>query len=136
MIYQALPLKLVPLNTQILNLGGEGFNCNVRVTPVDGSYSVLYEFNTPDGLKTLKTVNEFQVGIIDDAAGNYFVMYYPDKFEFSLMRVAIAPKLPGGKILIHTWLGATFPAAMAALKGIFSDRINWSRITPPPSIYS
>lgn len=136
MIYQALPLKLVPLNTQILNLGGEGFNCNVKVTPVEDSYSSLYEFNTPEGLKILQTQNEFQVGLIDTNDGNLYVMYYPDKFEFTLMRVAEAPKMPGGRILIHTWLGATFPAAMAALKGMFPERINWDRITPPPSIYN
>lgn len=136
MIYQALPLALVPLSTQISNLGGEGFNCRVTVTPVLGSYSTLYQFDTAEGKKTLQTQNEFQVGRISDSTGDYFVMYYPDKFEFTLMRVVEAPAMPGGKVLVQTWLGATFPAAMAALIARYPNRMDWNCITPPPTLYS
>lgn len=136
MIIQALPLLLMPLSTQISNLGGEGYNCSVKSSQVPGSYSYRYEFNTHEGLKTLVTLNEFQVGFIDDASGDFHVYYYPDRFEYNLVRVVEAPKMPGGKILVSSTLGATFPAAMAALKELFPNRVNWSRIQPPPTIYS
>lgn len=135
MIIEALPLLLMSLDVQIRNHGGEGFNCNVGVSACENSYSVLYKFDTADGVKVLMTQNAFQVGIIESDSGISHVMYYPDKFEFSLVRVAPAPKLPGGKILVHSYLGATFPAAMAALKQNYPNQVNWNRITPPPKTY-
>lgn len=135
MIHQAIPLLLSSLDAQIRKLGGRGYNCDVKATKANG-YSVSYQFYTDKGAETLITENVFQVGtIVCEDEGRQYVMYYPDKAEFSLVQVVQSNKTQGGKILVHSWLGATFPAAMAELICRYPNHIDWNRITPPPTIY-
>jgi hypothetical protein len=102
----ALPLRLVPLSNQIEEAGGEGFNCDVVVKPMKNSFSVLYTFWTKDGIKTLKTRNEFQVGMVEDVE-NHFVIFDADIGEYTLVTPRDIKKEPYRILLIKS-LGNSF----------------------------
>jgi hypothetical protein len=122
--YTAFPLLLMPLDAQIRRRGGKGFNSNVKATPIPGSYSVQYEFETADGPVTLTTLNEFQLGIIDTFQGLVHVMYCADKKLFFKV-------LNTSAIVLKTPLAQTFEEAMSVLKTMYPTHTNWKLTTPP-----
>lgn len=125
---KAQPLRLINLSQQIINAGGKGFNFDVDVKPLEGSYSVLYSFNTPEGLKTLKTSNVFQVGVVDYDV-NHFVMFDGDSGKYYLETEKEIVKAPF-KILLQKDLGESFYEMKASLIEIWPNRIVWNLTRP------
>ncbi|MAA93004.1 MAG: hypothetical protein CML21_00570 [Rheinheimera sp.] len=129
--FTAFPLLLMPLDVQIKRRGGEGFNCDVKATPIPGSYSVKYEFETAFGPATLTTLNQFNLGIIHSNEGPLHVMYCADKQSFFKVLVKPAKRLIGKKILFTTPIAETFEQAMSVLKSWYPTYTNWKLDKPP-----
>lgn len=121
----AKPLLLVPLSTQITELGGQGYNSDVETTRVKGSFSSLYRFKTPEGERTLLTRNEFQVGFVN----NQFIMYHGDLGEFTLVTRNTFSKFPFKLLHVQT-LGFSFDDMKKQLSIIFPKQIVWNLTDP------
>ncbi len=136
MIHQAIPLLLSSLDARIRKLGGRGYNCDVKATKANG-YSVSYQFYTDKGTETLITENVFQVGtLVCEDEGRSTLCTIQTKLNLALSGSCKLTEKQGAKILVHSWLGATFPAAMAELPYVATLITSiGNRITPPPTIY-
>lgn len=129
--FTAFPLLLMSLDAQIRRHGGKGFNTSVKATPIPGSYSVNYEFETADGPVSLTTLNQFQLGIIDSEQGLVHVMYCADNKTFFKVVPTPSKRIVGGKILLTTPIAETFEQAMSTLKSWYPTHTNWKLTTPP-----
>jgi hypothetical protein len=133
-IITAAPLMLKSLSQQIQDAGGEGFNCSVKVERIKNSFSEFYHFDTPSGPKTIKTLNRFTVGMIDDAV-NHFVEFDGDTKEYSLV-TPHSFKKPPYKLLKIKDIGSTFEDMFNHLKAIWPDRVVWKLTEPSEALAS
>ena len=83
-VINAAPLLLKPLSQQIKEAGGEGLNDSVKVEKIKNSFSCVYSFKTEMGEKSIRTLNEFSVGMIDHTE-NHFVKFNGDTSEYTLV---------------------------------------------------
>lgn len=121
----AKPLYQTALDTQIRELGGRGYNCGVKVTPIQGSYSCIYTFDTPEGVKSIKTANALTLGMVD---GN-FIIHNGDSGEYSLVTVKKINRAPY-KICHVKSLGNSLEEMYWALKLIWPNRLSWQLNIP------
>ncbi|WP_196160889.1 hypothetical protein [Reinekea sp. G2M2-21] len=129
-VIEAAPLLLKALSTQIKEAGGRGYNSDVIDVAIDRSFSVLHTFDTPEGKKTIKTRNEFQVGLID-ADQNYFVIYNADRNDYRLVTVHEPANAP--KVIRDVHLGYSFEVMMQNVQARWPNRVVW-RLTDPNTI--
>lgn len=127
-IIQAAPLLLEPLDVQIKKAGGRGYNCDVVTKPIPGTFSALYSFKTPEGIKTIKTPNDYQVGLVD-ADLDYFVMYDADTGEYSLVTKHTISNPPYRTLVVRK-IGHTFDDMRAYLKRRWPNRTVWNLTHP------
>ncbi|MFT6904997.1 MAG: hypothetical protein ACJAS1_001651 [Oleiphilaceae bacterium] len=125
---QAVSLYLKCLDDQIKDAGGEGYNCDVKVAPITGSFSHAYTFNTADGEKTLITPNTFCVGVIHDER-DHFVEFNADTGSYDLVTPRLVKK-EAKKVLFLKLLGNSFSETLITLKQIWPNRAVWD-LTPP-----
>lgn len=124
----AAPLLSKPLSLQIKNMGGRGLY-DTKATKIKDSYSVMYEFKTPDGTKFLKTRNEVQVGLIDDDK-NYFVYLNAETGEYNLVTNEESP-VECSRSLRYLSLGFSYNEMRELLKSMFQSRVRWNIEVPP-----
>jgi hypothetical protein len=128
-IILAKPLLLVPLSTQIEELGGNGFNAHVDVQHEAGTFSSLYRFTASSSTeKVLKTRNEFQCGVIS-AKYSHYVMYNADTMDYQIVTPRTL-KVHPFKILLITDIGCSFNEALMNLKNLFPERVVWNLTDP------
>jgi hypothetical protein len=132
-LIKAGSLLLEPLDSQIKKAGGRGYNCEVVVKPISGTFSTLYSFKTDSGVKTIQTPNDFQVGIVDDAELTYFVMFDADKGEYSLVTKHNIAK-PPHEILVVRTLGYSFDAMKVELERRWPHRTVWNLTHPAQAL--
>lgn len=114
---KALPLKLIPLDSQIRAAGGRGFNTSVVVRPVKNSFSVKYIFHTAIGAKCLTTLNEVQLATFQDAE-NHFVYFNGETGAYTLVTPEVTGE-PPYKALNVKPLGDDFVKMKAELKRLY-----------------
>jgi hypothetical protein len=127
-IINAAPLLLKPLSQQIKEAGGEGFNDSVKVEKIENSFSCVYTFKTEMGEKSIRTLNEFSVGMIDHTE-NHFVKFNGDTSEYTL----VTPRETQNgskKILLIKSLGYSFDEMMKTLKEMWPNRVVWKLDNP------
>lgn len=124
-IILAKPLYQTALDTQIRELGGRGYNYGVKVTPIKGSYSCIYTFDTPEGVKSIQTENVLTLGVVD---GN-LVIHNGDTGEYSLVTVKKITRAPY-KLSHVKALGNSLEDMYWALKLIWPNRISWQLNIP------
>ena len=129
--YPAFPLLLMSLDAQIKRRGGKGFTCDVVAKPIQSSYSVVYEFDTPTGKASITTLNEFQLGVIHTENGHVYVMFRADKNEYFKVTIKPAIRVIGQKILFTTPIAKTFAQSMEILKRWYPTHTNWNLTAPP-----
>lgn len=128
---KALPFLQMPLDSQIKLHGGKGFNCEVKVTPVPGTYSFNYEFYTDDGAKILTSVNQFQLGVVNTAEdGLCHIIHNADKNEYLMFRVNRYPERYSDEKLSEFLLGYSYEAALSALRSWYPNFTNWNLTKP------
>lgn len=130
-VFLAAPLTMKPISQQISEAGGRGYNADVLVTPVSNSHQELYIFNTPEGVKSMLTRNEFQVGLIDDAE-NHLVMYYGDTNQY---RLVTPVDTKNGKILKVADLGYSFEEMQESVQKIWPNRCVWKFTNPDSTMH-
>lgn len=128
--FNAFPLILMSLDSQIRYRGGKGFNCDVIAQPIEGSFSVKYEFDTPNGRTSLTTLNQFQLGILHTEEGDVHVMFCADKEEFFKVTTKPAIRLIGQKLLFITPIAKTFDETIKVLKRWYPRHTNWNLKNP------
>jgi len=124
-IIMAKPLYHTALDTQIRELGGRGYNCGVKVTPIQGSYSCIYTFDTPEGVKHLQTKCELTLGVVD---GN-IIIHNGETGEYSLVTINKVNRAPYKIILVKT-LGNSLEEMYWALKLIWPNHLSWQLNIP------
>jgi len=127
-IINAAPLCLTPLSQQIKEAGGEGFNCDVKVTPIKGSFSSIYTFQTAEGEKSIKTVNDYQVGVLT-AEEKHLIRFNADKKEYTLVTRREIKKAPYKTLLVKP-LGSSFDEMIDELNKMYPNRFAWSFENP------
>jgi len=131
-IINAEPLLLKPLAQQIKEVGGEGYNCPVKVTRLNNSFSVDYCFNTNEGERVIRTSNDFQVGMVDDVE-NYFVMFNTDNGEYTLITPKAIKKAPFKLLLIKSF-GFDYQSMIEGLEALWPNRVVWNLSHPDTAI--
>lgn len=127
----AKPFYQVPLDTQIKQHGGAGYNTAVKSTPVIGSYSFNYEFYTDTGIKILTSVNQFQIGLIHpDENGPYLIIHDADKAQYLMVCVNSVPGCSNENLINETLLGDSYDAAISTLRSWYPNYTNWNLNKP------
>lgn len=121
----AVPLYMKSIDTQIRELGGKGFNVNVTSQRVAGSFSRIYSFETDDGVKSLLTRNEFQVGVIDGC----FIICEADNSRYMRVERKRITK-PPYMLHLSAPLGYSFDAMREKLQEIYPTRQHWDLKNP------
>jgi len=127
-IIQAKRLLMAPLSSQIKAAGGEGFNCDVKCTPVKDSFASMYTFETENGKRTLLTHNETHVGLIDDEV-NHHVMFNADNGEYTSVTVNEIVVEPYRELKVKS-LGYSFNDMFKSLKNMWPKRQVWNLTVP------
>lgn len=126
----AAPLLLESLDSQIRRHGGNGFNHQVFVTPVPGTYSFVYRFNTVDGEKQLQTRDECQVALIELDGGCQHVMV-TGAGEYRL----VTPwKAGGNRCLFSGHIGNSHEEAKRALQELYPRHHRWESLRAAPAV--
>lgn len=133
-VITAESLMKKPLDTQIVNAGGEGFNNTVLVERSSDSFSACYTFMAGEVQKTLITLNEYMVGVINDDKKHY-VQYSADYGVYELMTLeGFDPN--DEKVFSSKVIGKTFEEAKETLCDIFPNRIVWNLSDPRIALQS
>ncbi|NQZ51060.1 MAG: hypothetical protein HRT95_13085 [Moritella sp.] len=127
-ITQAIRLLMAPLSSQIKTAGGEGFNCDVKCTPVKGSFAAMYTFETENGKRTLLTHNETHVGLIDEEVYHH-IMFNAQNGEYTSTTVNDIDVEPY-RILKVKSLGFSFEDMHKSLKKMWPNRVVWKLTVP------
>lgn len=130
MVINAKPLLAVCLDVQIKRHGGEGYNTKVKSYFVENTFSVMYEFETPEGYKKLLTQNSYQLGTVDTNDGLVHIVLNADTHQYTLVRVSSDKNVIGEKELSITVIGTTLDEALTSLKECFPNQLSWKLSIP------
>lgn len=121
-ILRAKPFSLQPLDIQIINAGGRGFNSDVLMLPVYGSLSTMYVFKTDEGLTSILSPNEACVMHIK-VDKHYSVLFDGNTGEFNLVENIAGDSEYSLKLVRR--LGRTLEEAKSVLQQSFPHRASW-----------
>ncbi len=121
------------LDSQIKMHGGNGFTCDVDVNPVKGTYSYEYTFNTPEGTKTLRSVNQFQIAVFEPASdGLCYVIHDADKDVFLMVRRNRATENHNNQVYSEYEIGKTLKQAESTLRCWYPKYLGIKLYQPQP----
>jgi hypothetical protein len=133
MIINAETFFLITLDCQIKMHGGKGFNCDVVVDPVKGKYSFDYTFDTLEGSKTLRSVNQFQIAVFEPSFdGLCYVVHDADKDVFLMVRRNRAPENHNNQVYSEYEIGKTLKQAESTLRCWYPKHLGLQLYQPQP----
>lgn len=129
----AKSLFITSLNQQIIDAGGEGYNCNVHSERVKNSFSVIHTFRTPEGVKVLQTPNEYMVGLIADERRHY--VYFHMNEDLYVLYTFEGYSDTNERVHSSKVIGNSFDSMKVELQKLFPKRCVWNLCDPRIALF-
>lgn len=122
----AKPFRSMTLDAQIKMHGGRGFTCEVIAIPVKGTYSCDFVFNTPEGSKTLRSVNQCKIAVFEpDDQGLCCVYHDGETDSYVMFREHQNATNHAHDMSSGLFLGKTLDSAEQTLRNWFPRHLNF-----------